>query len=155
MQLPYRTLKQILAAKSSAVVSASPDTTVFSALKTMAAKNLGFLVVLDREKLVGVVSERDYARKVVLEGKASANTPVREIMTEKVVSVTVDQTVPQCMALMDKGGFRHLPVVEGNKVIGVLSSRDLLKEVVSHHEHLIRDLERDRLEILHPDPSSY
>jgi predicted transcriptional regulator len=80
---------------------------------------------------------------------------VREIMTEKVVSVTVDQTVPQCMALMDKGGFRHLPVVEGNKVIGVLSIRDLLKEVVSHHEHLIRDLERERLEIMNPDPSSY
>jgi CBS domain-containing protein len=155
MQLPYRTLKQILAAKSSEVISASPDTTVFSALKMMAAKNVGFLVVLEREKLVGVVSERDYARKVVLEGKASANTPVRDIMTEKVVSVTVDQTVPQCMALMDKGGFRHLPILEGNKVIGVLSSRDLLKEVVSHHEHLIRDLERDRLEILHPDPSSY
>jgi CBS domain-containing protein len=155
MELPYKTLKQILAAKPFAVLSVAPDTTVFSALKIMAAKNLGFLVVLEREKLVGVVSERDYARKVVLEGKASADTPVREIMTEKVVSVTVDQTVPQCMALMDKGGFRHLPVVEGNKVIGVLSIRDLLKEVVSHHERLIRDLERERLEIMNPDPSSY
>jgi CBS domain-containing protein len=155
MQLPYRTLKQILAAKSAAVVSTTPEATVLSALQTMADKNVGFLVVLERGKLIGVVSERDYARKVVLEGKASKDTPVRAIMTEKVVSVTVDQTVPQCMALMDKGGFRHLPVLEGDKVIGVLSSRDLLKEVVSHHEHLIRDLERDRLEILHPDPSSY
>jgi CBS domain-containing protein len=155
MELPYKTLKQILAAKPFAALSVAPETTVLSALKTMAAKGVGFLVVLEREKLVVVVSERDYARKVVLEGKASADTSVREIMTEKVVSVTVDQTVPQCMALMDKGGFRHLPVVEGNKVIGVLSIRDLLKEVVSHHEHLIRDLERERLEIMNPDPSSY
>jgi len=153
--LPYKPLKEILAAKSPGAYSVGPATTIYSSLQLMAEKGVGFLVVLEGEKLVGVFSERDYARKVVLASKASKDTPVREIMTQPVVYVTPNHTVPQCMTLMDQKGFRHLPVVEGNRVIGVLSIRDLLKEVVAHHERLIRDMELERITLLNPDPSSY
>jgi CBS domain-containing protein len=114
----------------------------------MAEKNIGFLTVQENGKLVGVLSERDYARKVILEGRSSKDTPVSDIMTKDVVKVSVEHTVPECMALMSKHSFRHLPVVSGDKVLGVLSIRDLLKELIAHHERLIRDLELERTAIL-------
>jgi CBS domain-containing protein len=98
--------------------------------------------------LAGVLSERDYARKVIVEDRSSKDTLVREIMTKDVVTVTLDHTVPQCMAMMNAGGFRHLPVVATGKTLGVLSIRDLLKEVVAHHERLIRDMELAKLTML-------
>lgn len=153
--LPYKTLKQILAAKPPGAYAVTPDTSVLTALQLMAEKQVGAVVVLDGERLAGVLSERDYARKVVLVGKTSKDTAVREIMTEKVVSVTPEHTVPQCMGLMTEKRIRHLPVVEDDKVIGVLSIGDLVKEVVSHHEKLIRDMEMERITLLNPDPSSY
>lgn len=155
MEFPYKTLKQLLAGKPAGAYAVSPDASVFSALQLMAEKGVGFVVVLEGGKLVGVLSERDYARKVALQGKASKDTPVREIMTGKVFCVTPENTVPQCMALMNEKGIRHLPVMESGRVIGVLSNRDLLKEVVSHHEHVIHDMELERMITLNPDPSSY
>lgn len=152
--LPYRTARQVLETKPAGTLSVSPDTTVFACLQLMATKGVGFLAVIERDRLVGVFSERDYARKVELVGKASKETPVREIMASKVVSVTPEQTVAQCMALMDEKGFRHLPVVEGEKVVGVLSIRDLMKEVIGHHERLIREMELQKIAMT-TDSSSY
>jgi signal-transduction protein with cAMP-binding, CBS, and nucleotidyltransferase domain len=121
----------------------------------MENRDIGFLVVLEQEKMVGVVSERDYARKVILAGKASKETPVCDIMTETVISVTPSDAVPHCMAMMTRNRIRHLPVVEGSRVIGVLSMRDLLKEIITHHERLIRDMELERIAILNSGASSY
>jgi CBS domain-containing protein len=146
--LRYRSLDQILADKGNVVYAVSPNESVFSALQLMAEKNIGFVTVEENTKLVGVLSERDYARKVILQGRASKDTPVGDIMTKDVVTVSVEQTVPQCMELMSTRGFRHLPVVSGLKVLGVLSIRDLLKETIAHHERLIRDLELERTAML-------
>ena len=121
----------------------------------MADREIGFLVVRDGAALVEVVSERDYARKVVLQGKASSDTPVEAIMTREVVSVDLANTIPECMALMNQHGFRHLPVIDGGTVIGVLSVRDLLKEIVEHHERLIRTLELERSTLLNQRGSHY
>ncbi|TMH54043.1 MAG: CBS domain-containing protein, partial [Betaproteobacteria bacterium] len=117
--LAFKSLKQVLAAKPPGAHAVWPNASVFAALQLMADKGIGFLIVLDAGKLVGVFSERDYARKVVLQGKASRDTPVQEIMTRKVVSVGLDHTIPQCMALMNEHGFRHLPVIDHGEVIGV------------------------------------
>jgi signal-transduction protein with cAMP-binding, CBS, and nucleotidyltransferase domain len=143
--LQYRTLQQILADKPFSACVVGPNDSVFSALQLMADKNIGFVVVEENEKMVGVLSERDYARKVILRGRSSKDMPVHEIMTAEVVTVTPEHTVPQCMALMHAKNFRHLPVVAADKVLGVLSIRDLLKETVAHHERLIRDIEIERL----------
>ena len=153
--LAYRPLKELLAAKSAVVHATKPNDSVFSALQSMAEHGIGFLVVLDGNRLAGVVSERDYARKVVLQNRASKTTAVAEIMTAKVVTVTLEHTIPQCIALMSKHGFRHLPVVEGDAVIGVLSIRDLMNAVIDHHERLIRELETELMTILNPNVSGY
>jgi CBS domain-containing protein len=153
--LPYRTLEQILAAKSTGICSVAPNASVFSALQLMAEKEVGALVVLEGSRLVGMFSERDYARKVALAGKTSIDTPVGEIMTDKVICVTPDQTVPQCMELMTDKRIRHLPVVRDGRVIGVLSIGDLLKEMLAHHERLLKQLTTERITLLTPDPSSY
>ena len=112
-------------------------------------------VELDGKRLAGVVSERDYARKVALRDRSSRDTLVRDIMTTDVVTVTPKHTVPQCIALMSARGIRHLPIVDGGQVVGVLSARDLLKAVVEHHERCIRELELDRMTMLNPNVSSY
>jgi len=146
--LRYRSLRQILADKSENVYAVQPGDSVFSAIQLMADKNLGIVLVEQNGRLVGVLSERDYARKIILQGRSSKDTLVREIMTTNVVTVTPDHTIPQCMALMNSGGFRHLPIVVDGKTIGVLSIRDLLKEIVAHHERLIRDMELAKLTML-------
>lgn len=153
--LSYKDISQLLAAKSTGVVSAAPGSSVFDALQLMQDRDIGFLVVLDNDKLVGVISERDYARKVVLVGKSSRDTPVRDIMTETVLSVALSDSVPHCMALMTENRIRHLPVMEGSRVIGVLSMRDLLKEIITHHERLIRDMELERIAIMNAGSGSY
>lgn len=136
-----KTVRQLLQAKGSAVYSMSPDARVFEALKLMAEKEVGALVVLERGKLAGILSERDYARKVILHGKSSHDISVREIMTEDVVTVQPGQTVDQCMALMTSRRIRHLPVVEDGKLAGVVSIGDLVKEVIAEQEQTIRQLE--------------
>ncbi len=118
-------VKDLLSSKGRDVYSITPDATVFDALKIMAEKEIGALVVLDGEKMVGILSERDYARKVILSGKSSEETLVREIMTSDVMYVGPDEKVKNCLSIMTKKHFRHLPVLEQDKVIGVLSIGDV------------------------------
>lgn len=136
-----KTLRQLLQAKSHGILSVAPDARVYDALQEMADKNVGALLVMDAGRLIGIFTERDYVRKVMLKDKNSLDTPVREIMTERVQCVNSDQTVEECMALMTDKRFRHLPVMEGNKLVGVVSIGDLVKEVISGQEQTIKQLE--------------
>jgi CBS domain-containing protein len=135
-----RPLKQLIEGKPS-TVSVGPNDSVFVALTLMAQFDIGALLVLDHGKLVGIFSERDYARKIVLKGKASKDTPVREIMSDKVSCVTLDQTVEECMALMTDKRIRHLPVLsKDGEVISILSIGDLVKETISDQKFTIDQL---------------
>jgi len=136
-----KTAKHLLAEKTPGVISVAPDASVFDALGIMADKDIGALIVLDGQKLVGILSERDYARKVALVGKSSKEMPVREIMTHKVLCVTPDHTVDECMGLMTQKRCRHLPVVQDKHVIGMLSIGDLVKETISEQKMVIQQLE--------------
>lgn len=134
-------VRQLLQHKDPDVWSVTPDTRVYNALKLMAEKNIGALLVMDTGQLVGIFSERDYARKVILKGKSSKNIPVTEIMSERVVAIRPNQTVDECMALMTDKRIRHLPVVERNKVVGVISIGDVVSAVISDKEFEIKQLE--------------
>ena len=136
-----KTVQQLLESKRYSVVSVAPSSTVLEALEVMAEMEIGAVVVIDNEHLVGIFSERDYARKVVLQGKASKDTPVREIMTDTVVCVRPEQTVDDCMNLMTDNRIRHLPVLEHKRVIGVISIGDVVKEMLSEKEFVIKQLE--------------
>lgn len=136
-----KTVSQLLQAKNGKVWSVTPESSVFDALKLMAEKNVGALLVMSDRKLQGVLSERDYARKVILLGKSSHDLAVSEIMSDKVVCVGPQQTVDECMALMSGKRIRHLPVLEDGKVIGVLSIGDLVKEVIAEQQLTIQQLE--------------
>jgi CBS domain-containing protein len=136
-----KTVNQLLQNKGSRVWSIGPDAFVIEALKLMAEREVGALVVLEGNQVVGILSERDYARKVSLLGKSSKTTPVREIMTEKVVFIRPEQTVEDCMALMTNKRIRHLPVMDGNRLVGVISIGDVVKEVISQQEFIIAQLE--------------
>lgn len=136
-----RTVNDLLGVKGCDVWTISPDSTVYEALKMMADKNIGALVVLDGDNVAGIFSERDYARKVVLQGKFSRETLVREIMTEEVVSVRPDQSIQDCMALMTQRRFRHLPVLEEDRLKGLISIGDVVRAVVSEQEFMIHQLE--------------
>jgi CBS domain-containing protein len=131
----------VLRRKGGEVYSLPSQASVYEAIELMAEKGVGALLVIDGGRLVGVISERDYARKVILHGKSSQDTPVREIMTGKVVTVGPVQTVEDCMALMTSRRVRHLPVVDGERLLGVLSIGDLVKEVIAEQEQTIRQLE--------------
>jgi CBS domain-containing protein len=136
-----KTVKEILEAKSHKLLSISPQASVLDALKLMADRDVGALVVLDGDDLAGIFSERDYARKIILHGKSSKATAVSEIMTHKVVCVRPDQSVEECMALMTDKRIRHLPVLADKKVIGVISIGDVVKEVISEQRFVIEQLE--------------
>ncbi len=118
-------VKKLLDKKGHDVFCVSPDTTVYDALKLMAEKEIGALVVLEQGKLVGIMSERDYARKVILQGKSSKETAVREIMTSEVIHVSPDKKVGKCLSLMTKNRIRHIPVLEGERLVGMLSIEDV------------------------------
>ncbi len=135
------TVRQILKNKNSQIWSTQPEATVYNALQLMAEKGIGALLVLADGKLVGIFSERDYARKVILHGKSSVETPVSEIMTPDVITVKLDQTIGECMTLMTEKRFRHLPVVEGDRVVGVISIGDVVKAIISDQEFMIKQLE--------------
>jgi CBS domain-containing protein len=134
------TVSQLLQAKGTATWSVSPDTSVFDALVLMAEKNIGAVLVLEGDKLVGILSERDYARKVVLHGKTSRDTPVRTIMTSPVLTVRPDWTIEQCMALMTDKRIRHLPVLEDDRVMGVISIGDVVKSIITEQSFMIEQL---------------
>ena len=135
------TVSQLLQGKGSNVWSVTPDSSVFEALKLMADKNVGALLVMNDGKLRGILSERDYARKVILLGKSSHELAVRDIMSDKVVCVGPQQTVDECMALMNSKRIRHLPVLANGQVIGVLSIGDLVKAVIASQQQTIQQLE--------------
>ena len=136
-----KSLKQLLSAKGGQVFSIGPDAMVIEALQLMAQKDIGALVVLDGGKLAGILSERDYARKVILRGKSSQDVPVREIMTADLITVDPAKTIEDCMALVTHRRVRHLPVVEDGTLIGVVSIGDLVKEVIAEQEQTIKQLE--------------
>jgi CBS domain-containing protein len=136
------TLEDLLRTKESGEIwSISPKATVFDALKMMADKQIGALVVLDGEHLAGIFSERDYARKIILKGKCSLDTPVDEIMTSKVITVTSDDSIEEGMQLMTNHHIRHLPVVKGEQLLGVVSIGDIVKAIITDKEQLIDHLE--------------
>jgi CBS domain-containing protein len=136
-----RTVRQLLRDKKHALCTIGPDARVIEALKLMAEKDVGALLVVENNRLVGILSERDYARKVILHGKSSQDTPVREIMTERPICVQPDRTTDECMALMTEKRVRHLPVIENDKLVGVLSIGDLVKETISEQQFMIKQLE--------------
>jgi CBS domain-containing protein len=126
-----RTVGELVEVKGRDVWSVLPDISVYEALKVMAEKNVGALLVVEGERLVGIMSERDYARKVILRGRSSVGTPVRDIMTPKVISARPEQTMEECMTLMTSLRIRHLPVVADDQLIGMVSIGDVVKEVLS------------------------
>ncbi|HLF02016.1 MAG TPA: CBS domain-containing protein [Anaerolineales bacterium] len=136
-----RTVRELLKTKGRNIWSVNPTETVYDALVVMADRNVGALVVLEEGRLIGILSERDYARKVVLQGKTSRDTLVREIMTENPVCVRPGQSIEECMALMTGKRIRHLPVIEGDELVGVISIGDVVKDIISEQEFVIEQLE--------------
>jgi CBS domain-containing protein len=137
----YDTAAQVLKRKGNDAWSVSPDATVYQAIEIMAEKRIGALLVLAGGKLVGIVSERDYARKVILKGQSSKETHVREIMTAPVIYVNPEDSVDECMKIITEKRIRHLPVIEGEQVVGVVSIGDVVKWIMSAQEHTIQQLQ--------------
>jgi CBS domain-containing protein len=137
-----KTVKDILRAKGSKVYSISPDATVYEALNRMADKNVGALLVLEVEQIVGLISERDYARKTILKGRFSKETAVKEIMTTNVITVGPGEDLEKCMELFTDKHVRHLPVIEDEKIIGIISIGDVVKGVIDHKEFIIQEQEK-------------
>ena len=136
-----KTVQRVLDAKGREVYSTTPDTTVFDALREMAERDVGALIVMEGEKIVGIFSERDYARKIILLGRSSRDTPVRDIMTGKVVFARPGLKLDECLALMTDKRIRHLPVMEEGEIVGVVSIGDLVKGIIDHQRFVIEQLE--------------
>ena len=135
-------VKDILEVKGRAVWSIEPGASVYDAMKLMADKEIGSLMVMEGTKLVGIISERDYARKVILQGRASRTTQVKEIMTSHVVYTYLEQNIEECMALMTEKRVRHLPVMDEGQLVGVISIGDLVKSIISEQKFIIEQLVR-------------
>ena len=135
-------VKDILATKGCDVWSIEPGAWVYDAMKLMADKGIGALLVMEGQKLVGIISERDYARKIILQGRASRSTEVREIMTSRVFYTEPERNIEECMALMTEKRIRHLPVIEAGQVSGVISIGDLVKAIIAEQKFIIEQLER-------------
>lgn len=140
MEIPTAA-KTLLEHKGREVWTIAPDVTVFEAIKTMSEKNVGALPVMDGTKLVGMISERDYMSKVVLKGKSSKETPVRDIMTSKVVTVGPDHNVSKCMEIVTEHHIRHLPVIDGDELLGIVSIGDLVRWIIATQKMTIEQLE--------------
>ena len=139
--IPNAPISELIQAKGGSVWTVSPETMVFDAIQMMSDKNVGALVVTEAGKMVGMISERDYTRKVVLKGKSSKSTPVREILSDKVVSVNPTATVQECLRLMTQSRIRHLPVLEGDALTGIVSIGDLVNWVIQAQSTTIQQLE--------------
>ncbi len=138
-----KTVAELLREKANhAVVTVSPDSSVFDAIKTMADRGIGAVVVVEGDVVLGMLTERDYARKIVLQDRSSRTTQVRDIMTDSVYYVSPTDTREHCMAMMTERHFRHLPVIDNDKLIGLLSIGDLVKDVMSEQKFIIHELER-------------
>ncbi len=137
-----KTVNDLLDTKGRDIWAIAPDAPVFDAIKLMADHSIGAVLVMEGNRLAGILSERDYARKVILQNRASKDTPVRTIMTPKVVCAAGDHTIEQCMAVMTERKIRHLPVLDRDRVVGVVSIGDLVKARVAEQEHVIEELER-------------
>jgi CBS domain-containing protein len=136
-----KTVREILNGKGTQVWSIAPDRTVFDALKLMGEKEIGALTVVRNDQLVGIISERDYARKVILKGKTSRETPVHEIMSTAVISTRLERTVQECLRIMTDKRIRHLPVLEAGELVGIVSIGDLVKAVIAEQQFMIEQLE--------------
>jgi CBS domain-containing protein len=137
-----QSMAQLLSTKGSRVWSISPDATVYDGLELMAEKNIGALLILDGGRPVGIMSERDYARKIILEGRSSRETQIRSIMTTRLVAVRLDDTIEEGMAIMTRERIRHLPVLDGEAVVGMVSIGDLVKATIDRQQFTIEQLER-------------
>ncbi len=137
-----RTVRQLLGAKTPDLFAVAPDVPVIDAIRLMAEKRIGAVLVMDGARLAGILSERDYARKVVLEGRSSKDTPVSAIMTADVVTVAPEATVPASMQVVTKHSIRHQPVVEGSQVVGMISIGDLVAAVIEDQQHELDQLQR-------------
>ena len=146
--LAYRPLRQILAAKPKGLWTVGPNDSALSAMRLMADRHIGLVVVVDNRAIVGVLSERDCVRRLVLAGKVPDTTAVSEIMVRDVVTADIGKTFVDCLKLMHEHGIRHLPVTENGALIGVISVRELMSEAVSHHARIIGELERERMTML-------
>jgi CBS domain-containing protein len=135
------TIRQLLDEKGHHVWSVGPDASVYEAIELMAEKEVGALMVLEQGRAVGLISERDYARKVILKGRASKETPVREVMATRVAFARPDQTIEECMAVMTENRVRHLPVMEGKELAGIISIGDLVKAIIAKQQFVIEQLE--------------
>lgn len=135
------TIRHCLQNKGNHIWSIPPDAQVYDALSLMADKNIGALLVMEADRLVGIFSERDYARKVILQGKSSRETKVHEIMTKQVICVHLDQSIEESMALMTDKHIRHLPVLDNDELVGVISIGDVVKEIIAEQEFVINQLE--------------
>jgi len=138
---PNGTVSEILSNKGTAAWSISPNATVFEAIQLMAEKNIGAVLVTEAGKLAGIISERDYTRKVVLKGKSSRTTPVKDVLTSQVIQVSPHHTIEECLRLMTDHHIRHLPVLEGDKVVGVVSIGDLVNWIISAQHTTISQLQ--------------
>ena len=137
-----RRVKEILAVKGHDIWSIGPAESVYDAIHLLAEKEIGALLVMDGDDLVGVISERDYARQIILKGKSSRETRVTDIMTSKVTTASPNQDIGECMALMNDRRIRHLPILEGGAVVGVLSIGDLIRAIIAEQQSTIVDLEK-------------
>lgn len=136
------TIKTLLRNKGGDIWSILPDASVYDAIHLMAEKEIGALLVMESERLVGVISERDYARQVILKGRSSEKTQVREVMSSDVITATPQSSIEDCMELMTQHRFRHLPIMNGDELVGVVSVGDLVKAIISDQQTTIHELER-------------
>ncbi len=137
-----KTIKDLLGNKGQEIWSVGPDATVYEAIELMADRGVGALMVMDDERPAGIISERDYARKVILQGRSSKDTLVREIMTSRLIHTSPDRSVEECMTLMTTNKIRHLPVMEADQLVGIVSIGDLVKATISDQQSTIEQLER-------------
>ena len=137
-----RTVRQLLDAKTPEVYAVGPEAPVIDAIRLMALKGIGAVLVMDGARVAGILSERDYARKIVLEGRSSKDTPVRDIMTAEVITIGPDHGVDACMQMVTRERIRHLPVMDGDALVGIISIGDLVKAVIEDQQHELDQLQR-------------